>query len=151
MSTNFHAPLNNELLEGYVSLEYILLGDLRDLLEEQPQDEQTRHWLLTVLDALLDTLPRQFALREQGGYLTDVLEQFPTWYQHIDRLHTEQRALYVKLDELRDCIAEREVENCLTETLKEAIHEWMISLEAHHRHERRLVQTAYTLDIGCGD
>ncbi len=47
-----------DTLEDYTALEYILLGDLRDLLEE-PADHFTRSWLVAVLDALLDTLPRR--------------------------------------------------------------------------------------------
>ena len=37
-------PREVRLLEQYTSLEYILLGDLRDLLEEPPDDE-SRRWL----------------------------------------------------------------------------------------------------------
>ena len=59
-------------------LEYLLIGDLRDLLEETPDDE-TRRWLLAVLEELLDLLPNEFEYEDQGGYLADVCEQNPNW------------------------------------------------------------------------
>ncbi len=40
-------------------LEYLLIGDLRDLLEETP-DNETRRWLLAVLEELLNLLPNEF-------------------------------------------------------------------------------------------
>ena len=83
-----------ESLEDYTALEYILLGDLRDLLEE-PADQFTRSWLIAVLDALLDTLPRQMALKESSGYLSEVLDEYPSWYRHVEDLQNEQRLLGV--------------------------------------------------------
>src|SRR5262245_36103537 len=60
----------------YSVLEYLLLGDLRDLLEEPP-DTETRRWLLAVLEELLNLLPNEFEFEDQGGYLSEVREQFP--------------------------------------------------------------------------
>ncbi len=50
---------SRELLEEYATVEYILLGDLPDLLEE-PADEMTRQRLRAVQDTFLQTLPRQY-------------------------------------------------------------------------------------------
>jgi len=69
----------DHLLEDYAAMEYILLSDLRDLLEE-PADDMTRKWLRAVLDALLKTLPWELELQDAGGYLSEVLEQYPNWY-----------------------------------------------------------------------
>ena len=65
--------------------EYILIGDLRDLLDDAPSEE-TRRWTLAVLDALLDTLPKEFALKSQDGYLSDVLDEYPSWDNAVERL-----------------------------------------------------------------
>jgi hypothetical protein len=64
------------LLNRYSTLEYILLGDLRDLLEEPP-DEETRRWLVAVLDALVKTLPREFDLEDEDGYMSDATPTGP--------------------------------------------------------------------------
>jgi hypothetical protein len=93
------------LLEQYSSLEYILLGDLRDVLDETP-DAESRRWLIAVLDALLDTLPREFDLEDTDGYMSEVLERYPSWNKQVDRLHREHDVLFTKLKELRgrlDC------------------------------------------------
>src|SRR5260221_8654966 len=63
------------LLEQYTSLEYILLGDLRDILEES-LDRESRRWLIAVLDALLETLPREFDLEEHDGYMAEILYSY---------------------------------------------------------------------------
>ena len=88
-------------LADFVALEYILLGDLRDLLEEPEPDEQTAHWIGAVLDALLEALPREMELKSEGGYLQPVLEQFPNWASLIGDLASEKHALFDKLRELR--------------------------------------------------
>lgn len=133
-----------------VTLEYILLGDLRDLLEE-PFDEVTLRWLKAVLDALLDTLPREFALKDNGGYLSEVIDCDPSWSLQVQRLAEERRAVYHTLRTLRLQLrtTTEPLENA--GEVQNALKNWMTSLTAFHRHERRLVQTAFNLDVGIGD
>lgn len=139
-------------LNECATLEYILLGDLRDLLEEKAdRDASNRHWLMAVLDALVDTLPREFALRQEGGYLSEVLERFPSWYQQVDELHQEQRRLYRKLRQLRAQLGQEVPYEAMAHELRDDLRQWMNNFIAHHRHERRLVQTAFNLEVGVGD
>lgn len=141
----------NQLLSRFSSLEYILLGDLRDLLHDEPSDHITCKWLTAVLDALLDTLPKEFALQEEGGYMADVLEIVPNWSGHVETLERERDALFVKLAELRERVSEYIPFEKFAKELQRDLHAWMNRLIAFHRHEQRLVQTAYNLDIGIGD
>jgi hypothetical protein len=138
------------VLAEYAALEYILLGDLRDLLEE-PADEQTRKWLSAVLDALLDTLPREFTLEEQDGYMVDVLEQNPNWSDEVDRLRQEHGYLFAKLKELRQRVSEDAPYAEIADELRGGLRDWMTLLIAHNRHENRLIQTSANLEIGTGD
>lgn len=140
----------DHLLRDYAALQYILLGDLRDVLEEPPNTE-TRRWLTAILDALLDTLPRAMELQEQEGYLTEVLEQYPSWHSQVDDLHDEQQVLYTKLYELRKRVDGRATFSRIAEELRHDLRDWMNRLVAHHRHERRILQTAFNLDVGVGD
>lgn len=140
----------NTGLAEYIALEYILLGDLRDLLAD-PDDENTGAWLIAVLDALLDTLPREFRLKSEGGYLNEVLEQYPSWSNQIDDLRDEHLALYRKLHELRRYVAGESEQHGIAATLQEDLRRWMNRFTAHQRHERRLVQQAFTLEVGVGD
>lgn len=145
-----HNPLENSLAD-YVALEYILLGDLRDLLEETKSDEETTRWIAAVLDALLEALPAEMELKSQGGYLQPVLEQFPNWAGQIGDLASEKQLLFEKLRELRvqlHCPGSYEV---LALEIRTDLQEWMTLWTAHLRHERRIMQSAFTLDVGCGD
>lgn len=138
------------LLGKYTSLEYILLGDLRDLLEERADDEN-RKWLLAVLDALLETLPMEFDLKEEDGYLAEVLEQFPSWFTQVERLHNDHEVLFYKLKELRGRIEHDDWLGPIAGEVKRDLRDWILNLISHNRRENRLLQTAMTLEVGCGD
>jgi hypothetical protein len=150
MDMTEHNPPDNSLAD-YMALEYILLGDLRDLLEESKSDEQTTRWIVAVLDALLDAMPREMELKSEGGYLQPVLEQFPNWAGLIGDLAREKQVLFEKLYELRLQIHSPDVFSVLAQEIRLDLQEWMTLWAAHLRHERRLVQSAFTLDVGCGD
>ncbi|MBM84320.1 MAG: hypothetical protein CMJ78_27505 [Planctomycetaceae bacterium] len=140
-----------DLLEDYVCFEYILLGDLSDLLEE-PFDEETRKWMIAVLDALLDTLPQEQELKEKdGGYLSDVLETQPNWWAHVDQLRAEHDDLFMTLKVLRFDIENNDTESRAATEARLRLQDWMLSLQAHHRHETRLIQSALIFEVGGGD
>jgi len=143
-------PAAGERLEDYSALEYILLGDLRDVLEE-PANRHTRGWLITILDALLDTLPREMALKESSGYLHEVLDEYPSWYRHVEDLQNEERLLFLSLQSLRDRLETSESYAFAADRLKSTLRQWMTRLAAHHRHENRILQTAMNLEVGGGD
>jgi hypothetical protein len=143
-------PAAGERLEDYSALEYILLGDLRDVLEE-PANRHTRGWLIAILDALLDTLPREMALKESSGYLHEVLNEYPSWYRHVEDLQNEERLLFLSLQSLRDRLETSESYAFAADRVKSTLRQWMTRLSAHHRHENRILQTAMNLEVGGGD
>jgi hypothetical protein len=143
--------LDGKVLEEYLALEYILLGDLRDVLEE-PADDESRKWLLAILDALLDALPREFELKcRGGGYLCEVLEQYPNWHHEVEHLREERHELYSCLRRLQTCVREEFPSQHVAGRVRRELHLWMKAFIAHHRHERRLVMNAFTMEVGCGD
>lgn len=135
--------------EDCAALEYILLGDLRDLLEE-PANEETRKWLAAVLDALLGSLPGEVD-EDDDDYLSAVLENYPSWYPQVDRLQREHRTLYARLRELRNQIVREQSFARIAGVLRRELREWMAAFTAHHRHENRLLQMAMNLEVGTGD
>jgi hypothetical protein len=143
-------PRADKALEDFASLEYILLGDLRDLLEEE-SSEQTSRWLLAILDALLETLPQELALKSEDGYLEDVLSEHPHWQPQVERLRSEYVRLCVWLEELRDRLVSRAPFEEIANRLRYDLREWMAALQAYHRHEHRLLQTSINLEVGGGD
>lgn len=137
-------------LEDFTSLEYILLGDLRDVLEE-PVNRHTRGWLVAILDALLETLPRELAIKEESGYLNEVLDEYPSWYRQVEELQNEERLLFLSLQALRDRLDTFDNYAYAADRVKSALKNWMTRLTAHHRHETRILQTAMNLEVGGGD
>ena len=137
-------------LHECTALEYILLGDLREILEE-PIDAQNRKWLLAVLDALLDTIPREMELQRDGGYLADVIEEFPNWSPIVGQLQERQERLYRDLGRLRDRAAWDEPVEEIAGDVRRELQQWMHGFAAHQRHQRRILQTAFNLDVGAGD
>jgi hypothetical protein len=140
----------SEELRTCTELEYILLGDLRDLLEEPPSEENSR-WLLAVLDALLDALPREFELKSQDGYLSEVLLEFPNWENHVERLEQQHVELFESLHDLREQIVARHPLEEIAQRLRVDLQEWLAAFVALHRQEQNLVLTAVNLEVGTGD
>lgn len=141
---------NVHLLEQYSHLEYLLLGDLRDLLEEQP-DAENRRWLVAVLEVLLDMLPRSFTLAREDGYLEFVRDQHPNWERQIEHLERDHDRLYVQLRHLHERVSANEWLGPIARELRGDLGAWMDSLVSHHHAETRLLQVAANLDIGAGD
>ena len=141
---------NDFRLEDCAALEYILLGDLREILEESPDEENCR-WLLVILDALLEAKQREFELQEDGGYLEDVLEQVPNWQPQVEQLRDEHHELFGNLRQLRERVGNRQSFDTVADTVRADLRDWMTLLQRHHRHTRRIVQSAFNFDIGVGD
>ena len=139
-------------IQEYSDLEYMLLGDLRELLEQPLDDAENRRWLIAILDELTKTLQCEFSLEEDGdGYMSEVLEVWPNWSGQVDRLLREHDSLCSQLKRLRYRLAEALPLNEAAESLGDQLRDWMATLIAHHRHENRLVQDAFLFDFGEGD
>lgn len=128
-------------------LEYLLIGDLRDLLEETP-DNETRRWLLAVLEELLNLLPNEFEYEDQGGYLAEVCEQNPNWSNTVERLHREHEGLYFSLLELRNRIADERSFEFIADEVKPKLRCWIEAARRHRDSEQQLVVAAYDTAFG---
>lgn len=87
------------------TLEYLLFGDLVELLEE-PYDDENRRWLLVVLDGLLDAIPAEGRM----GRLAALREMFPNSVHlkvALTRLELEHGELIFQLRKLRNRVAWR--------------------------------------------
>ena len=128
-------------------LEYLLIGDLRDLLEESP-DNETRRWLLAVLEELLNLLPNEFEYEDQGGYLAEVCDQHPNLSNTVDRLHREHEGLYFSLLELRNRIADEQSFEFIADEMKPKLRRWIEAAQRHRESEQQLVVAAYDTSFG---
>ena len=130
-------------------LEYILLGDLRDLLEEEPNSETVR-WLAAVLDTLLETLPEDFELRSAEGYLQPVLDAYPHWEPLVERLENQHFELFRRLNTLRSKLTLGQDFSPVAEILRGDLAGWIVAFRVHREHEQRLVLLSTHLDEGWG-
>lgn len=87
-------------LSSRAIFEYLLLGDVRLLLEE-PIGPDTNRWLLATLDMILASRPRP-----SQSTIAPLLMRSP-WEDESERLWQERSTLYEKLQRLRDRIAHR--------------------------------------------
>lgn len=134
----------------YSALEHILLGDLREMLEDF-DDTENRKWMLAVLDTLLDTLACQFALEEHDGYMSEVLDEFPSWQEQVDSILLQHNRLYDDLWELRGELVRDGCTVVSRERVRLGLTQWMDQLNQHQEAEVRLIQTAFNLDPGSGE
>lgn len=130
--------------------EYILIGDLRDLLEED-LSAQNRRWMLAVLDALLDTLPKEFALKSQDGYLSDVLDEYPSWDRAVERLRQRHLALHRRLTEIRVRIFVNSRFEGIADRLRPELQAWIEAFTDLQQAERKITFAAVNLECGAGD
>ncbi len=131
--------------------QYLLLGDIRDLLEES-HDESTRRWLLEVLNVLVDLMPKERRLYEDGGgYMAEVLEEFPGWNRQVMRLHLKKLHLDYALRDLRNRIRNEANWVSAAEQLSCELRDWIVLFQQLHRAESSLMMDAMLLDIGSGD
>jgi hypothetical protein len=77
--------LPSDLLAPY---QYLLLGELRLLLEEADGGDDARRWLLAVLDRLLATYPRQETphLRSAARPFRQSAAEEKRWTSQLERL-----------------------------------------------------------------
>lgn len=132
------------------ALEQLLIGDLLDLLDD-PYGPEISTWLLTIVNALLRILPREFCSEEAGGYLAEVLEEYPSWDRQVRALHEEHSRLYARLRELRQDIAREQAGPELSPRIRLGLDEWIHQLNDHNGRETALLHTALNLEVGVGD
>jgi hypothetical protein len=147
---DYHWNPADHTLSETEDLEYLLLGDLRELLDDELTAENSR-WISAIVETLLELLPYEFFLEEENGYLQGVLDQCPNWFDQVERLRMKHGILFYKLRRLSERLAAKISIAEISEELRTDLRQWMRSLIAHHRHENRLLQTAWNLEIGASD
>jgi hypothetical protein len=142
-------PSSAAQLRRCSELEYLLLGDLREMLEE-PFTPRSRRWMLAVLDVLLEMIPREHRLTAAEGYLAEVLQEFPNWSARVDELQSQHYELYDRLWDLRDELEVDSLDRPAMAALRYSLKEWMEQMLAHRSRESNLLMAALNTDIGGG-
>ena len=147
MTNSNESNSQTDSLEVCQNQESMLLANLLRLLDK-PCWRQRRQPLLDTLDLMLINLPNYLQLASRGGYFTDVIRLRPNWYQQVEALHSANIDCIRSLREIRNRI--ERARSSATIEIKESgdIDAWVRSLVSIRGHESRLLQAAFTLDIG---
>ena len=131
-------------------LTQLMLDELQELLSEPINQEDTR-WIEASFDELCQPFDDEFQLQAEGGYLHEVIEEFPNWHRQVAQLKTE----YVKLrDELRllRTTFERPLgPKQIAQVVRQKFRDWFTRFSSHKRAENELILKAHTLDVGHGE
>jgi hypothetical protein len=144
------SPASAASLRECNELQYILLGDLREMLDE-PLTPLARRWMAAVVDTLLEMIPREHRLKSANGYLAEVLTEFPNWASRVDKLEAQHFGLFDRLSDLRDELDQEASDGAAVRALTFSLQEWMEAYAEHRRHESALLLDAVNVEIGGGD
>mgnify|MGYP006899567537 FL=1 len=135
-------------IESEDQLIWLLMGDVAEILDDG-LDAENISWLGPVLDVLMETMACQ--QRNETGYLTEVLVEFPNWSSQGDRLRSERSALDRSLEDLQARIRWSLPVDMLAFRLQVQVRNWLNRMQLHRCEERELVQAVWYNDIGTCD
>ncbi|MBX3444134.1 MAG: hypothetical protein KF774_17145 [Planctomyces sp.] len=122
--------------EAHSDLEYLLLDDLFELLEE-PADAENRRAILALLEFLLTTGREAFSAMDESDVSSELLSS-SQWRRQIIGLHADRDRLYAQLDslneQLQNCRNPRESVNAA----RDAVLVWINRLQRHRRQRLRV-------------
>ncbi len=119
------------------TLEYLLLGDLTDLLSED-YDEENRKWILVVLEGLLDAIPAE-KRRERFSKLRATYPDSPGMLKSLDQLEYEHDAMIYQLRRLRNRVAWRlSLLDVVAAEVVLDLKRWLVTFQNFCQREHRL-------------
>ena len=138
---------SRSLLKASCDLEYLLIGDIRALLEEK-SDSQTRPLLLVLVNRLIVNLPDVLELSSEDGYLSIVAERRPGWSRQINALYQANLDCVSSLTLVRDGLENDTTIAAVSKELERRLRNWITSFSAMRCQESTMLQEAFTLDLG---
>jgi len=133
------------------NLVYLLLGDLREALGARLDETNNRRWTVAVVNQILVALNDEADVMQSEGYLSGVCEEWPNWSNQVEQLSDNHSLLRNQLRELRNTLEHAGPTRAQVQQINRQLREWMAEISAHQRHESRLLQMAYILDVGAAD
>ncbi len=134
-------------LQSCWDLEYILIGDLRQLLNQGCLTE-IRQPLLVIIDRLLQNLPDLLRLSSENGYMAAVPQAYPRLLRQFQALQTVNRECIISLQALQARIKSKSNLTTLSQETDSKLRDWITAFENMRSQEGELLQEAYTVDIG---
>ena len=137
-------------LKNSADLEYILLGDLKEILCEECSPTN-HYWMTTILESLVNVLPKKYGSGREGGYLDDVLELAPHSYHLVEEIRQEQQQIHESLADFYHRLQQESYNERLAKELQSRVDEWIAGFQSCHEKEHHLIAEAYYSDLGGGD
>lgn len=132
------------------AFDQLLLDDLRELLDEGSDRENAR-WIREVASQLSLNLNREFALELKRGYMSEVLDRFPTWDTRLRRAQQDRARLLEELRLLVEQLEKPPRDRLITRHFRTEFHAWIDRWFDHKRAENTLLLDAMNLDVGEGE
>lgn len=136
----------DELQQEHVSL-LDLLTDLDNMTEPGERVKK----LLRCLWEMQLGLRRHFHFEEQGGYMSQILDDAPHLHHAAQALLAEHGRIAGDLEALITSIACLRPEDHVTASLQAQLRQWVQLVRDHETRENRLTQQACNQDIGADD
>jgi hypothetical protein len=119
------------------TLEYLLLGDLADLLSEG-YDEENRKWILVVLEGLLDAIPAE-RRTERFSRLRNAYPDSPGMLLSLRQMELEHDTMILQLRRLRDRVAWRlSLLDVVAAEVVQDLRRWLVTFRNFCQREHRL-------------
>ena len=136
-SAGDHIPTAYVRDDAEWTLEYLLLGDLTDLLSES-YDEENRRWILVVLDGLLNAIPAE-KRRERFSKLRAAYPDCPGMLHSLTQLESEHDAMIYQLQRLRNRVAWRlSLLDVVAAEVVRDLKRWLVTFQNFCQREHRL-------------
>jgi hypothetical protein len=103
------------------------------------------------LRALKTSLLRHFFFEEQGGYMSQVLEQAPHLHRSAQELLAEHHLLGLELDALIESASAVPPDRLPPVPLQQRVEQWMGLVRRHEAKENQLIQGTCNQDLGAED
>ena len=142
-----HPVLVGSQPQQCTTLTWLLVGDIREMLQDHLDDEAIR-WLKPILDSLIGAMCEQSELHFSDGLYDDLLGTFPHLITRVAGIEAEQNELCRSLRELRNGI-ERDIPlQRLAAEIEEGLGDWVNLMTSHSRREAVLLQDVWYTEIG---
>lgn len=153
-----HAPVAQTNNTSTAQLVWLLIGDVADIVDDGLDIESLR-WLAPVLEVLRKEMTKAEQRDARDGYLSDVTDISPNWYDQVEALRSLRVELCIELTGVIGRVRQTSgaqspdepLDPFVARALSAQLTSWVDRMTTHHRAERELCQSVWYTELGVGD